>query len=145
VEPNSENLEEALEAISNALYGTYKELVDGMPGGSYEEWGYDEQLAIEIGQAVDRWRNRKSNIQDPFVVSLFNGTSWSRVTEDMYQEDAYKEWYRLTNGGKTQAGPKDETYYYLGSSKEELDGRHRIEKEEDGFSINYLLEKSFGK
>lgn len=139
------NQQEALEVISGALYGAYKELIGGLPGGSDEEWGYDEDLVVEIAEACARWKSRQSHLEDPYTVWFFNGSDWLRFTEDMYQEKAYKEWYRLTDGGKENCDSSSETYFFLGSSNAELSGRHNDDLEEDDFSISYLLNKTFGE
>lgn len=98
----------------------------------------------QIWQKLLAWRSRSNTIQNPYCVWYWDGNSWSKLTKDMYQEDAYKEWYRLTRGGKFNASPKSENYYYLGLSEEVLLNRHSYESEEDNFSIRYLLNKSFG-
>jgi hypothetical protein len=139
------NKDEALSVISDSLYSAYKELSDGLPGGSDEEWGYDEELVIEIAEACIKWKARKSDIEDPYVVWYFDNESWSKITTDMYQEDAYKEWWRLTSAGKERHDSSSETYFFLGSSNEVLSGRHGVEVEDDDFSIGYLLNKSFGE
>ena len=137
------DLNDALDIISDILYNSSKELRDGLPGGPDEEWGYDEELVIEIAKACSEWQSRQSVIQDPYVVWFFDGAAWSKVTEEMYQEDAYKEWYKLTECGANQNNQSCDTYYFLASSTEELIGRHR-EEEADNFSARYLLSKSFG-
>lgn len=138
-------LEEALNVISENLYSSYEELKSGLPGGTLADWNYDERLVVEIAEAVVRWKSRQRTIQDPYVVWFFDGLDWKKVSKEMYQEDAYREWYRLTGGGRKQNDSKCETYFYLGSADETLEGRHPVEEEEDDFSVNYLLNKSFGE
>ena len=137
------NPDEALKIVSDILYETYKELRDGLPGGSDEEWGYDEELVIDIAKACLRFQNRKSILQDPYVVWFFNGSEWSVASEEMLMEDAYKEWYKLTCGAKKQRDSSFETYYHLDLLSNKPSGRHYLENDDD-FSINYLLNKSFG-
>ena len=63
----------------------------------------------------------------------------------MYQQDAYKEWYRLTSGGKINSNSNFEQYYYLGKSNIHLvDKDIQVESDDDSISIRYLLNKSFG-
>lgn len=140
------NRREALEIISNSMYASYEELFDGLPEGSNADWGYDEQLVLEIAEAVLRWKSRLNRIKDPYVVWYFDGSRWFKITEEKYQEQAYKDWYSLTKGGKEKSKATEPTYYFLGPADLVLSERHDPEelKEEDDFSINYLLSKSFG-
>ena len=143
---NKMNLEQALDLISDVAYDSYKELIDGLPEGSNSEWNYDVQLVMELAEAWQRWRDRQDAIEDPYVVWHFDGSKWSKITKEMYQEDAYKDWYRLTKGCTENHNASFERYYYLGSAHEELEGRHEFEEEDDDdFSIGYLLSKSFGE
>lgn len=139
-------LREALKIISDSLYSSYEELSDGLPNGANPEWEYDEQLVLDVAEAVIRWQSRLHQIKDPYVVWFFDGMVWSKITEEKYQEQAYKDWYRLTEGGVVKSKPTDETYYFLGSPDLVLLGRHDPEELaiEDDFSIGYLLNKSFG-
>ena len=75
--------EEALEVISNLIYSASKELRDGLPGGSDEEWNYDDALVIEIAGACIKWQSRQSQSEDPYVVWFFRGESWSKGTDEM--------------------------------------------------------------
>lgn len=136
-------LEDALETISDVLSDASEELKGGLPGGSFEEWNYDEKLVRDIALACLSWQSRVSPIQDPYSVWFFDGSSWERKTKDMYQEEAYKEWYRLTSGGKEMNNSSCKVYYHLCSSKETLLNRHCESDDEDDFSIGYLLNKSF--
>jgi len=139
------NLTEALEIISNFDFDHYKVLKAGLPTGKHSEVGYDERLVIEIGAAFKSWVARQDQIQDPYCVWFFDGTAWSKATEDLYEEDAYKAWYNLTDSAKTNKDSSFQTYYYFGSSREELKGRHKTKADDDDFSIGYLLNKSFGE
>lgn len=140
----SPELIKAFEIISQYAYNITVELKDGMSGGTNEDLGFDEKLAVDISKAFSDWRARTEEIKDPYSVWFFDGERWSKVTKNLYQEDAYKEWYRLTSGGRKNSKPSFETYYFLGSSYANLVGRHEIEEQEDDFSIRYLLNKSFG-
>jgi hypothetical protein len=138
-------VEKAISAIANHAYNSSIELSEGLPTGVSSEMGFDEQLIYDIAQAFEAWQSRKNQIQDPYCVWFFDGDKWSKTTKDMYQEDAYREWYRLTSGGKKMAKPSSPTYYFLGRSNLTLVVRHDDEQEEDDFSIKYLLSKSFGE
>lgn len=140
------NQQEALEIISGSMYASYEELRDGLPNGPDDEWCYDEQLVIEVAEAVLRWQSRLNPIKDPYTVWFFDGVIWSKMTKDKYQEEAYKDWYHLTQGGTVMHNSTCPTYFLLGSSNLKLEGRHLAEEfqEEDNFSISYLLNKSFG-
>lgn len=136
--------EEAIQLISSYCYEGGQELKSGLPNGSCSDLGFDETLILEIAQAFSSWQSRINSIKDPYTVWYYDGNVWSRLTKDLYQEDAYKEWYRLTRGGKQNNKASCETYYFLGSSNLKLVGRHEQAEEGDDFSIKYLLSKSFG-
>lgn len=51
-------LQEAIDEISLALGNVDETLLQGLPEGSNPEWGYDEQLVLEIGQACKSWDER---------------------------------------------------------------------------------------
>ena len=140
------NQQEALDIIGDSMYFVHRELCEGLPDGSNPEWGYDEQLVVEIAEAVVKWHSRQHQIKDPYVVWFYNGFSWSKVTEEKYQEEAYKDWYALTESGKIRNNSTCETYYFLGSADLVLTDKYDPDtlKEEDDFSIGYLLNKSFG-
>lgn len=138
-------IEQALSKIANHAYNSSAELESGLPTGGCPEMGFDEQLILDIAQAFTSWQARKNQIQDPYCVWYFNSSSWSKVTKDLYQEDAYKEWYRLTSGGRINSKPSFDSYYFLGPSSLTLEGRHDLDAEKDDFSIRYLLNKSFGE
>lgn len=135
-------LSEALEIISEDLYDTSEELSDGLPEGSNSEWGYDSQLAVEIAEAVIRWNHRKKSvIKDPYVIWKYQDGKFQKDSIEMYQEDAYREWYRLTGGNRRNHNSDFEVYYILESAK----WNQEVEAEEaDDFSVRYLLNKSFG-
>jgi len=135
-------IKEAMELISLYSMDIYNSLSSGLENGSNSELGFDEELVLDIAKAFGNWRSRSSKIKDPYVVWYFNGDSWSKVTKDLYQQDAYREWYRLTKGGKTNNGPNQACYYFLGPSNLILEGRH-LNEENAGDSIGYLLSKSF--
>ena len=137
----SANTQEAISTIANHAYGVAKELEAELSDGSL---GLDDELIFDIAKAFLAWRSRTREIKDPYCVWHFDGSTWAKVTKDMYQEDAYREWYRITKGGKVKAKPTEESYYYLGSSGLILSGRHEETGPEDDFSIKYLLSKSFG-
>ena len=138
-------VEKAISVIANHAYNSSIELAEGLPTGVSSQMGFDEQLICDIAQAFEAWQSRINKIQDPYCVWFFDGDKWSKVTKDMYQEDAYRQWYILTSGGKKMSKPSFPVYYYLGSSNLTLVGRHDDEQEEDDFSIKYLLSKSFGE
>lgn len=139
------DLVEALSLISDILYSSSKELSSGLPGGTDEELGYDEMLVMDIADACKRWHGRQNYIKNPYVVWFFSEQSWAKVTEDMYQEDAYREWYRLTSGGERNNNRSCDSYYYLGLSNEDPTSRHpKDNDDDDDFSTSYLLNKSFG-
>lgn len=54
-------LEEALKTVGNTLGNVDETLSQGLPDGVNSEWGYDEKLVIEIGEACGRWRLRRFN------------------------------------------------------------------------------------
>ena len=137
-------IEQAISIISSHAYNSSNELESGLPTGSCSEMGYDEQLILDIAKAFTEWQTRKNQIQDPYCVWFFDGECWSKATKDMYKEDAYREWYRLTSGGRKMSKSSSSTYYFLGKSNLVLMGRHEDEPEQDDFSIRYLLSKSFG-
>lgn len=130
----------SLELISSHAYNIAKELEDLLK----EEY-IDSALVDDIAKAFTAWRGRVNQIQNPYCVWYWDGQSWAKVTKDMYQEDAYKEWYRLTKGGKVSGNPTCENYYFLGSATQAMTERHPREVESDDFSIRYLLSKSFGE
>lgn len=138
-------LEAALQTISSYSYNTYQDLLDGLPSGNSSDMGFDDQLVIDIARAFISWQSRLNEIKDPYCVWYYDGNDWSKVTKDLYQEDAYKEWYRLTQGGKKNNKASCEMYYFLGPSSLKLFGRHDQPEEGDDFSIRYLLAKSFGE
>lgn len=35
-------------------------LLGGLPGGQFPEWGFDDELIMDIGDAVGRWKERKA-------------------------------------------------------------------------------------
>lgn len=137
----SANIQEAISTIANHSYGVAKALESELLDGSL---GLDDDLVYDITKAFLAWRSRTREIKDPYCVWHFDGTIWTKATKDMYQEDAYREWYRITKGGRIKAKPTEESYYYLGSSELVLSGRHEETTQEDNFSIKYLLSKSFG-
>jgi hypothetical protein len=137
-------VEQAISIIASHAYNTSVELQEGLPGGSCPEMGFDEELILEISTAFTSWQSRRNHIQDPYCVWFFDGVAWSKATKDMYQEDAYKAWYRLTSGGKKLSKPSFDSYYFLGRSNLMLSGRHEVTPDEDDFSIKYLLAKTFG-
>lgn len=136
----TKSLEESLEIISSHAYNIAQELK-----ASLSEGYFDEVLIQDISSAFLSWRERIEKIKDAYCVWYWNGSLWSKASKDMYQEDAYREWYRLTKGGRKEFGPKCDTYYYLGSAKLSLTEKHPVESEADDFSIRYLLAKSFGE
>jgi hypothetical protein len=136
----SKTVEESLEVISDHAYSIAQELRSSLVDGYF-----DEDLIRDIGSAFLAWRDRVEKIKDAYCVWYWDGSSWSKVSKDMYQEDAYREWYRLTKGGRKESGPKCDTYYYLGSTKLKMAEKHPVESETDDFSIRYLLSKSFGE
>lgn len=139
------NVEEALKLISLHLYNTSRELSDGSDLED-PKYGYDHQLIIEIGQAVSRWKDRQtSKIEDPYLVWVCRDGKFMKASPEMYQEDAYREWYRLTNGGKQHHNSGFELYYVLEKANWDPNSCDEPTVEiEDGFSSNYLLNKSFG-
>jgi hypothetical protein len=143
-EDSSKKIELAMSIIASYAYSASTELKSGLPNGSCPEMGYDEQLILDIANAFTSWQSRKDRIQDPYCVWFFDGDSWSKVTKDMYQEDAYKVWYKLTSGGRKMNNQSHSSYYHLGKSNLKLSGRHEEESQQDDFSIKYLLAKSFG-
>ena len=140
-------IEDAFDLISLVLGSDIEDVLrDGLPDGKdYEDCGYDKRLVYDIASAVKAWQNRLSPLVDPYVVSYFNGRIWTTVTEEMRQEEAYREWFELTKKGTEQCNPACKTYFYLHRTDEELNGRHEVEEEEEDFSVKYLLGKSFGE
>lgn len=53
-------LSKALRLIGDAFGDLDSVLRDGLPEGRDSDWGYDEQLVIDIGEAVVRWKSRLS-------------------------------------------------------------------------------------
>lgn len=52
--------EQALDVIGEALGGKVEEVLwDGLPDGADSEWGYDEQLVLDLGTACVEWIARK--------------------------------------------------------------------------------------
>lgn len=134
----NQELSEALEIIEQSLPETHKELLYGL-----KNCNYDQELISDIAKAISSWKSKQRYIKDPYVVHFFDGKSWSKITEEMYQQDAYRKWYSLTKGGKQNNDSRSKTYYFLGSADLKLEGRHQEEVEEED-SIRYLLNKSFG-
>lgn len=137
----SANVREAISIISSHAYSIARDLEVELEDGNL---GLDDQLIYDIKNAFVSWRERTREIKDPYCVWYFDGNIWSKVTKDMYQEDAYREWYRLTKGGKVMSKPSHSSYYHLGKSDLILTGPHEEESERDDFSIKYLLSKTFG-
>jgi hypothetical protein len=55
------NYETAIELIHENLGGAVVDtLIDGLPSGHTPEWGYDKELVIDIGKALEQWEKRKS-------------------------------------------------------------------------------------
>lgn len=137
----SANTKQSISIISSHAHSLARELEAELEDGTL---GLDDQLVHDIKNAFLAWRERTREIKDPYCVWYFDG-SWSKVTKDMYQEDAYREWYRLTKGGKMMSKALHGPYYYLGKSDLILSGPHEEESVEDDFSIKYLLSKTFGE
>jgi len=57
-------LDEALAEIGDTLGSTDEVLLDGLPGGRDSQWGYDEQLILEIGEVCRRWKKRQREGDD---------------------------------------------------------------------------------
>lgn len=52
--------EQALDVIGEALGSKVEDILwDGLPDGADSEWGYDEQLVLDIGVACVEWIARK--------------------------------------------------------------------------------------
>jgi hypothetical protein len=140
------DLKESLNIIGEKLGPSVEEILyDGLPEGSESQWQYDEELINDIAEAVNNWVSRLDHLQDPWLVSYFDSNSWTTISKKVTQTEAYKIWYKATKGGKENFDATSDTYFYMGSASEVLDGRHKVDEEEDDFSISYLLNKSFGE
>ena len=140
-------LQKALDTIGYILGVDIEEqLVRGL------DEDYDPELIIDIAEACKKWEQREDERTITWNVHFYDcpGESlgdgeWSIVAIGLSKNDAYRIWYEKTNGGKDQADSRSKSYYHFGRSDEELRGRHSWEKEEDDFSVSYLLAKSFGE
>jgi hypothetical protein len=53
-------LKEAMDLIGNILGPDVEDILYcGLPDGTSSEWGYDEQLAIDIAAVILKWRERQ--------------------------------------------------------------------------------------
>lgn len=130
-------IEEALNLIGLELNETAHELSDEL-----NRENCDRELIFEIAAAVQKWKARKEAEPEMYLVWLFKDNQWSRASRLMRMEEAYREWYRLTNGA-TLACKQDTDFYYLIESSTWIPKKEEPE-EEDNFSAAYLLNKSFG-
>ncbi len=133
------NRDEALNTVGYVL-GKVEETLRS------DQYGYDEQLIIEIGEACKRWEDRQGDLEKPWSVRLFDGNtnSWSVVKSGMNQKESYRAWYDFTYMGTINKDSRSENYYFICPEDEELSGRHRYDEDDGDFSYRYLLDKSFG-
>ena len=53
--------DEAIDIIGWVLGSKVEDtLYDGLPGGDYEVWGYDDELVNDLGEACKRFNERKA-------------------------------------------------------------------------------------
>lgn len=139
-------IDEALSIISNLLGPDVgKNFKRGLPNGSESSWKYDERLCIEVAESCLSWKDRLCPIEDPWKVSFYNGNDWSDYTnKPMYHQDAYRVWYKVTEGGSVKNKSSCGEYYRLVKFWHKFELDEPEDEEEDSFSIRYLLDKSFG-
>lgn len=139
------DLTEALSIISECLGLEVKKIISSDISVNKDlVLGYDEKLCIEIATACISWKNRVCPIQDPWKVGFFNGESWELITnKPLYQQDAYRIWYKQTNGGTQLHQKSCGQYYCLINYFKDFETNDETQDEDD-FSISYLLTKSFG-
>lgn len=124
IKSSDPRIKKALAEIELAFSQIHIDLLAGLADGSEPEKRIDEKLVLDIHQAVSSWRVRIPKIKEPYSVHFYNGSSWSIVTGQMHREEAYREWYNLTNGATINFSRDFEEYYHIGPTFENLEGRH---------------------
>lgn len=136
------------EALNSIGYALGLEVEENLAG---KKSGYDEQLVFEIARVCKDWEQRRASRVKRWSIFFFDGDlkKWDTIKNNLKQEEAYRVWYDKTNGGKDSCNSGFKSFFYLGRDGDEswLADRDSMAscEEEDDFSYQYLLNKSFGE